>query len=123
MSNQNLEPRRETMDMQVRHFLLTPEGQVREFSGEQAARVASGAGKLPEFARRQLRYLQVSVSDDSGDELQVMTASACIRFDADGRLSEAGPIDDSTGSISDFEQDACVQWALRDLPLVPPTVH
>lgn len=111
------------MNTQVRHFLLTSEGQIREFSGEQAARVASGMGKLPEFAKRRVRYLQVSVSDNFDEELRVVTASASIRFDADGRLSEAGPIDDKTGSISDFEQDACVQWALRDLPAVTPTVH
>lgn len=111
------------MNTQVRHFLLTPEGQVREFSGEQAARVASGAGKLPEFAKRRLRYLQVSVSDNADDELRVVTASASLRFDADGRISEAGPIDDKTGSISDFEQDACVQWALRDVPAIAPTIH
>ncbi len=111
------------MNNQVRHFLLTPEGQIREFTGEQAARVASGAGKLPEFAQRRLRYLQVSVSEDAAEEVHVLTACATIHFDADGRISEAGPIDGKTGSISDFEQEACVQWALRDLPAIPPTVH
>ena len=113
----------EKMNTQIRHFLLTPEGQIREFSGEQAARVAAGTGKLPEFAQRRLRYLQVAVSDDSDDELKVMTASASIRFDADGRLTETGPISESSGAISEFEHEACVQWALRSLPSVPPTAH
>lgn len=111
------------MNHQVRHFLLTTEGQVREFSAEMAARVASGTGTLPEFARRRVRYLQVSVSDATDDELRVVTASASIRFDADGRLTEAGPIDEKSGSISEFEQDACVQWALKDLPAVATTQH
>lgn len=111
------------MNHQIRHFLFTPEGHIREFSGEQAARVAAGTGKLPEFAQRRLRYLQVAVSDDADEEIKVMTASATINFDADGRLTEAGPISESGGRITEFEHEACVQWALRDLPSLPPTTH
>lgn len=102
------------MATQIHHFVLTPDHRLREFSGELAARVAAGAGKLPEFADHSVRYLQVTVSTESEDELKVITAGARIRFDHDGRLTEAGPIGDRDERISHFEHDACVQWALRD---------
>lgn len=111
------------MNNQIRHFLLTPDGQLREFSAEQAARVAVGANKLPEFAQRSVRYLQITVSEQSGDEIKVITAGASIRFDAEGRLTEAGPINDQDEKITHFEHDACVQWALRELPNAVPTMH
>lgn len=107
----------------IHHFVLTPDGGVREFSGDQAARVAAGAGKLPEFADRRVRYLQVTVRNESEDELKIVTAGACIKFDHDGRLAEAGPIGDRDERISHFEHDACVQWALRDLPTPSPIYH
>lgn len=107
----------------IHHFVLTPDGRVREFPGELAASIAAGAGKLPEFADRRVRYLQVTVRNENEDELKVITAGACIRFDHDGRLTEAGPIGDRDQRISHFEHDACVQWALRDLPTAPPVYH
>lgn len=111
------------MNTQIHHFVLTPDNRLREFSGEQAARVAAGAGKLPEFAERSVRYLQVTVSNESEDELKVITAGARICFDRDGRLTEAGPMGDRDERISHFEHDACVQWALRDWPAPPVTYH
>lgn len=111
------------MSTQIRHFLLTPDGRLREFSAEQAARIAAGAGKLPEFAQRRVRYLQLTVSTESGDEIKVISAGACIRFDAEGRMTEAGPIGEQDEKITHFEHDACVQWALRDLPNASPTMH
>ena len=42
------------------------------------------------IADRSVRYLQVTVSKESEDELKVITAGAKIRFDHDGRLTEAG---------------------------------
>jgi hypothetical protein len=107
----------------IHHFVLTPDGRLREFSGEQAARVAAGAGKLPEFADRSVRYLQVTVSDETEDEVKIITAGASIHFDHDGRLTEAGPIAETDERISHFEHDACVQWALRDWPSAPPVYH
>ena len=111
------------MNNQIRHFLLTPDGQLREFSAEQAARVAVGAGKLPEFSGRQVRYLQVTVSEQTGDQIKVITAGASIRFDAEGRLTDAGPINEQDEKITHFEHDACVQWALRELPNNGTVIH
>ncbi len=110
------------MSSQTRHFLLTPEGTVREFSTEQAARVAAGANKLPEFAGHRIRYLQITVNDDNSRELKVQSAGACIRFDADGRLAEASPPGENE-AISPFEHDACIQWALKGMPAASPTFH
>lgn len=107
----------------IHHFVLTPDHKLREFSAEQAARVAAGAGKLPEFADHAVRYLQVTVSKESEDELKVITAGARIKFDHDGRLTEAGPIGDRDERISHFEHDACVQWALREWPAEPVVYH
>ncbi len=107
----------------IHHFVLTPDGRVREFSAEQTARVAAGAGKLPEYADRAVRYLQVTIQDQSEEEVKVITAGASIKFDHDGRLTEAGPIGDRDQRISHFEHDACVQWALRHLPSAPVVYH
>ncbi|HUS24159.1 MAG TPA: hypothetical protein VM369_04370 [Candidatus Binatia bacterium] len=109
---------------QTRHFVFTPDGRIREFSPEQAARVAAGAGKVPEFADHSLRYLQVTVVEEADEEdIKVATAGASLRFDGEGRLTEAGPMDGDTGSINSFEQETCVQWALRDLPASVITYH
>lgn len=107
----------------VHHFVLTPDGGVREISPEQAARVAAGASKLPEYADHAVRYLQVTITNESEEEVKVITAGASIKFDHDGRLTEAGPIGDRDPHISHFEHDACVQWALRDLPTAPVVHH
>jgi len=111
-----------TMSTEIHHFLLTQDGQVREFSTEEAAMIAAGANRLPEFAERRMRYLQVSWDAESSSELHVKTAGAAIRFDADGRLTEAAaPGDDE--KISRFEHDTCVQWALRESSVPQPTIH
>lgn len=111
------------MTVQTLHFLLTPEGGIREFSAEQAGRVVAGAGRLPEFARLRVRYLQVTVSDaEAANEVQVQTTGASIGFDADGRLTEAGPPRDDA-PITRFELDACVQWALKSRPHLGVTFH
>jgi hypothetical protein len=108
---------------EVRHLVLTPDGGIREFSSEQAARVAAGEGMLPEYAERRVRYVQVTISDGRDGELKVVTAGASIRFDRDGRLTEAGPIGTDDPRISSFEHDACVQWVLRDWPAPPVVFH
>lgn len=107
----------------VRHFLITPQGGIREFTTEQAALVAAGASRLPEFADSRLRYLQVTV-DESSDtsELKIQTSGACIRFDKEGRLAEAVPPGEDE-AITRFEHDAVVQWALRNVPAIAPTFH
>lgn len=108
--------------VEVRHFLLTGDGRISEFSAEAATMIAAGARKVPEFADRRVRYLQLMVDDESGTELKVRTAGAFVRFDADGRLSEAGPPSENE-QITRFEHDAVVQWALRDRPAVAPIFH
>ena len=84
--------------------------------------VAARAVRLA-FARRRLRYLQVTVSDDeAANEIQVQTAGASIGFDEEGRLTEAGPTRDDE-PITRFELDACVQWALKKRPNLGVTFH
>lgn len=107
--------------MQIRHFVLTTQG-IREFSTEQAAMIAAGSNRLPEFADQRLRYLQVTLEDSSATEMKIQTAGASIRFDADGRMAEAGPPAENE-NISRFEHDACVQWALKDIPATSITFH
>ncbi|MFA5939926.1 MAG: hypothetical protein WC809_11280 [Sinimarinibacterium sp.] len=111
------------MSTQTRHFVITPEGGIREFSAEQAAQIATGTDRVPEFAGHDLRYLQLTLeSKGDSNEVRVQTAGAHIRFDDNGRLAEAGP--PAGGEpISRFEHDAVVQWALRDVPAVAPTFH
>ena len=114
------------MSSQTRHFVFMPDGHIREFSPEQAARVAAGAGRVPEFADHDLRYLQVTVVEEPDeDDIKVATACAHIRFDNEGRLTEAGPIDNTANEsqINSFEQETCVQWALRELPAGSITYH
>lgn len=108
---------------EVHHLVLTPEGGLHEYSTEQAAKVAAGAGKLPELAERRVRYVQVTVTDEAEGELKVVTSGACISFDRDGRITEAGPIGKYGPRISPFEHDACVAWALRDWPTMPVVFH
>lgn len=111
------------MNAHTRHFVITPDGGIREFTAEQASLIAAGARNLPEFAGHNLRYMQLTV-DDAGDsgEIKVQTAGASIRFDDKGRLQDAAPPKDDE-KISSFEHDAVVQWALRDVPAIAPVFH
>lgn len=110
--------------MQIRHFVFTNDGKIREFSPEQAALVAAGAGSLPEFADSRVRYLQLTLEDNdaNSDEMKILTSGASIQFDGEGKISQAGPSEDAE-AISRFEHDAVVQWALRDIPAVRPVFH
>jgi hypothetical protein len=110
------------MSTEIRHFVLSQDGAISEFTAEQAAMIAAGENKLPEFAERRLRYLQVSWDDETQAELKIQTAGAAIKFDADGRLLEAAPPSDEE-KISRFEHDTCVQWALRNSPVAALTFH
>lgn len=111
------------MNNQTRHFVITPDGGIREFTAEQASLIAAGSSALPEFAGHNLRYMQLTVDETKdGGELRVQTAGASIRFDANGRLQDASPPND-TEKISSFEHDAVVQWALRNVPAIAPVFH
>lgn len=111
------------MSTLTRHFVLTPEDGIREFSAEQASLIAGGDSRLPEFAGRNVHYLQITLNDEVVDgELKVQTSGANIRFDDEGRLAGAEPPDEQH-AISRFEHDAVVQWALKSVPTVAPTFH
>lgn len=110
------------MNAQTRHFVITPDG-IREFSAEQASQIAAGSKNLPEFAGRNLRYMQLTLDEtNEPGEIRVQTAGACIRFDGEGRLKEAAAPSE-TERITSFEHDAVVQWALRNVPTVAPVFH
>lgn len=108
--------------MQIRHFVLTQEGGIREFTSEMAAHVAAGERAVPEFADSKVRYLQVTVDDEDMAEVRVQTAGASIEFDQEGRLTQASEPDKGE-EISGFEHDAVVQWAIRDIPSAGPVFH
>jgi hypothetical protein len=110
------------MSTEIRHFVLTQGGEIREFSADEAALIAAGANRLPEFADSRMRYLQVSWDDETSSEMRIQTAGAAIRFDAEGRLTEAAPPEEQE-KISRFEHDTCVQWALRKVAVNPLTFH
>ena len=102
--------------MQIKHFILTNDGRIEEYSSEKALLVASGQTTLPDFASTTQRYLQVQWDDDSLDsgEIKVTTAGARIAFDQEGRLISAGAPDEGEDAISRFEFDTCVQLALQE---------
>jgi hypothetical protein len=110
------------MTLQIRHFVLTGDGGIREFSADQAAQIAAGSGRIPELADARVRYLQVKLDSNGGNELKVQTSGAAIQFDAEGRLAKAGPPEEDE-QFSRFEHDAVVQWTLREVPNVGPTFH
>lgn len=102
--------------MSVRHFLLSQDGAIEEFSDEEASAVAEGAQDLPRYADKQLRYVQVAFDDAANEdgEIQVKTMGAIVRFDDQGRLAEADGSGHAREELNEFEHDACVQFALRD---------
>lgn len=102
--------------MPTRHFVLTQDDAIEEFSEEQASRVAEGTDALPRFADKRLRYVQVDFDDSADDngELHVRTLGAIISFDDQGRMLQAGNVDDEADELSHFEHDACVQFALKE---------
>lgn len=102
--------------MAIRHFILTNDGEIEEFSEHDASRVASGTVLLARFADSRMRYVQVAYDDerDANGELKVRTMGAVISFDGEGRIESAGSPDGETEALSRFEHDACVQFALRE---------
>lgn len=108
--------------MSIRHFVLTSEGRIHEFTAEQASLIAARADSLPEFADSRVRYLQVTVDEGTTSEIRVQTAGASIQFDSDGKLLQASP-PAADEMLSGFEHDAVVQWAIRGIPSAGPTFH
>lgn len=109
-------------DNVTRHFVLMTDGQIREFTSDQAALIAGGSECVPEFADAHLRYLQVSWSANTEQELRVQTTGGAIHFDSEGRMIEVAPPGEAD-QISRFEHDTCVQWALRELIPAPHSVN
>ncbi len=110
--------------MQIKHYLLSSDGSIREFSSEEAARVANGFRTLPEYADTRARYVQVTFDEsDDDNSIRVRTAGAFLCFDANGRLTEATSGDESDPELSRFEHDTCVQLALREMAYLRDTVH
>ena len=103
--------------MPVKHYILSNDGQIAEYSTEQAFLVANGLSPLPEFADSRQRYVQVQYDEPEElgtEKLQVRVSGAYVSFDGQGRLSGAGTNTDGREPISRFEQDTCVQLALRE---------
>lgn len=101
--------------MQIKHFILSEDGKIEEYSSEQAMSVANGQVALPSFAGTTQRYLQVQFDEDTNEkgELVVTTAGALVEFDKEGRLSGAAAPDEDENPITRFEFDTCVQLALE----------
>lgn len=102
--------------MGIRHFILTNDGRIEEFSEEQASEVANGSCLLSQFADSRMRYVQVAYDEetDSSGELKVRTMGAVISFDEQGRINGAASPNTKSEALSRFEHDACVQFALRE---------
>jgi len=102
--------------MPTRHFLLTNDSEIEEFTEEQASRVAAGTDALPRFADTRVRYVVVDIDDavDNNGDLRVRTLGAIITFDDQGHMLQAGGTEDEADELSHFEHDACVQFALND---------
>lgn len=104
------------LNMATKHFVLTNDDRLEEFSDEEAARVANGSDLLPQFAETRVRYVQVAFDDDTNEngEIKVYTMGAVVGFDTDGRLSETGSEEENQQPLSEFEQEACVEFALHN---------
>lgn len=109
--------------MLIKHFVLTDDGHIREYSSEEAFSVVNGLKSIPELADLKVRYLQVRFDElQEEDNMQVVTAGAAIRFDEEGRLCEADNLaieapseSEEATPISAFEQETCVQLALASV--------
>ncbi len=102
--------------MQVKHYILSNDGRIAEFSTEEAFKVANRLSSLPQYADSRLRYVQVQFDDQEDvlpDKLKVRIAGAYVSFDKQGRLSDADAPVETENAISNFEHETCVQLALR----------
>ncbi|HXG29291.1 MAG TPA: hypothetical protein VNJ47_10655 [Nevskiales bacterium] len=112
--------------MQVKHYILTNDGRIAEFSTEEAYKVANRLSALPQYADSRLRYVQVQLDEpdeNAPDSLRVRIAGAYISFDAQGRLNGANAPAENESAISRFEHETCVQLALRSALSEHITLH
>jgi RNase P/RNase MRP subunit POP5 len=114
------------MNMQVKHYILTNDGRIAEFSTEEAFKVANRLSALPEYASSRQRYVQVQFDEPeeaTEDSLKVRIAGAYVSFDGQGRLSDANAPAENESAITRFEHETCVQLALRAALGERVTVH
>lgn len=114
------------MHMQVKHYILSNDGRIAEFSTEEAFRVANRLSALPQYADSRLRYVQVQfdeLDESLPEELKVRIAGAYVSFDGQGRLNDANAPAENDNAISNFEHETCVQLALRSALREGITVH
>lgn len=114
------------MNMQIKHYILTDDGRIAEFSTEEAFKVANRLSALPQYADSRQRYVQVQFDDPEEamvDSLKVRIAGAYVSFDGQGRLSDANAPEDNESAISSFEHETCVQLALRNALGERVTLH
>ncbi|MDX1497649.1 MAG: hypothetical protein R3352_08850 [Salinisphaeraceae bacterium] len=106
--------------MHIKHFVLSDDGHIREFSSERAFKVANGIDTVPELADAHVRYVQVQFDEQTQEEpLQVVTAGAMVHFDAEGRVLEVGAVEPGNMPITEFEQETCIQLALDAADIQP----
>ena len=114
------------MNMQVKHYILSNDGRIAEFSTEEAFKVANRLSSLPQYADSRLRYVQVQFDDldeTAPEKLKVRIAGAYVTFDDQGRLSDADAPNATDSTISRFEHETCVQLALREALHESVTLH
>jgi hypothetical protein len=112
--------------MQVKHYILSDDGRIAEFSTEEAFKVANRLCALPQYADSRLRYVQVQFDEpdeSAADGLRVRIAGAYVTFDAQGRLNGANAPAENESAISRFEHETCVQLALRSALSEHITLH
>lgn len=103
--------------MQIKHYILTNDGRIAEFSTEEAFKVANRLSALPQFADSRQRYVQVQFDELDGpvtEKVKVRIAGAYVSFDGQGHLSETDAPGENDNAISNFEHETCVQLALRN---------
>ena len=109
--------------MHIKHFVLSNDGHIHEFSSEQAYKVANGVDTVPALADAHVRYVQVQFDEQSNEEpLQVVTAGALVDFDSEGRIVDIGAVEPGKMPITPFEQETCIQLALSEADIEPTDV-
>ncbi len=109
--------------MHIKHFVLSNDGHIHEFSSERAFKVANGLDTVPELADAHVRYVQVQFEEQGNDEpMQVVTAGALVDFDSEGRIVDIGAVAPGNMPITPFEQETCIQLALSEVDFEPSDV-
>lgn len=111
MNIDDIQSMHESTDLPLKHYVLTPDGIIKEFSTPEAMTVANGSRRLPDLAGVDAHYVQIQVDDTDGENVQVKAAGAKISFDEAGHFIQAGELA-TEKEISSFAYETCVQLAL-----------